>query len=501
MEETITIIPQKWYQEKVLSSPADVVVWWGQAWAWKTYSLLLDPLRWKDTPWFNWMLFRRTTPQITLPGWLWDTSLDIYPWVWWNPVESRRKYSFESWAQILFSHLEYEKDKLNHQWWQYAFIWFDELTHFTKTQFFYLLSRNRSTCWIKPYVRCTCNPDAESWVKEFIDWWIDEDWFPIAERDWVLRYFIADWNNLSWWNTKEEVIKNNPHLLEWLSEEQKNNLVLSMTFIAWTLDENEKLLEKDPTYKAKLMALPEAEKKALLLWCWKPVQNDLAIANYSKLVWLFTNFPTEATEKYITCDVARFWRDLATIITWEWWKGLKLQIFTKSWLDLLRQIIEKERQIFNISISNVLIDQDWLWGWLVDEWKYIWFSWWATTIKDPNTEIKENYKNLKTQCYYRMIEENINTWEISIDTEEIYVDWVRTSEIKIGNKLYDVKKLILDDIKAIRRAKTDIEGKLQINSKEEQKNIIWRSPDFGDNLMMRKWFDIAWQKTNTFWMA
>jgi hypothetical protein len=42
--------------------------------------------------------------------------------------------------------MEYEKNAFDHQGLQYAFIGFDELTHFTKKQFFYLMSRNRSTC-------------------------------------------------------------------------------------------------------------------------------------------------------------------------------------------------------------------------------------------------------------------------------------------------------------------------------------------------------------------
>jgi hypothetical protein len=46
-------------------------------------------------------------------------------------------------------------------------------------------------------------------------------------------------------------------------------------------------------------------------------------------------------------------------------------------------------------------------------------------------------------------------------------------------------------LRAIKRAVKDFEGKLQINTKEEQKNILGRSPDFGDNIMMRKYFDLV----------
>jgi hypothetical protein len=66
---------------------------------------------------------------------------------------------------------------------QIPLICFDELTHFRAHQFFYMVSRNRSTCGVRPYIRATCNPDADSWVANFLAWWIDpETGFPIPER-------------------------------------------------------------------------------------------------------------------------------------------------------------------------------------------------------------------------------------------------------------------------------------------------------------------------------
>ncbi len=58
-----------------------------------------------------------------------------------------------------FAHIDREEDLLAWQDTEIAYLAFDELTHFTKHQFLYMLSRNRSTCGVKPYVRATCNPD------------------------------------------------------------------------------------------------------------------------------------------------------------------------------------------------------------------------------------------------------------------------------------------------------------------------------------------------------
>ena len=55
-----------------------------------------------------------------------------------------------------------------------------------------MLSRNRTTCGIRPYVRATCNPDADSWVADFISWWIDQETgYPIPERSGLVRYMCV----------------------------------------------------------------------------------------------------------------------------------------------------------------------------------------------------------------------------------------------------------------------------------------------------------------------
>ena len=93
------------------------------------------------------------------------------------------------------THLEHEKNKYDHQGAQYPFIGFDEVTHFSKTQFIYLMSRNRSDCGVKPYIRGTCNPDPDSRVADMIEWWIGEDGYILKERDGIVRYFTVDQDN------------------------------------------------------------------------------------------------------------------------------------------------------------------------------------------------------------------------------------------------------------------------------------------------------------------
>ena len=101
-----------------------------------------------------------------------------------------------------------------------------------------MLTRNRSTCGVTPYIRATCNPDPDSWVAELIDWWIGEDGYPIPERQGKLRYFMIDRDQYIWGDTKEEVIKNGWHVLEELvtkSGIDASEFVKSITFIGGSI--------------------------------------------------------------------------------------------------------------------------------------------------------------------------------------------------------------------------------------------------------------------------
>jgi predicted phage terminase large subunit-like protein len=115
---------------------------------------------------------------------------------------------------------------------------------------------------VRPYLRAATNPDPDSWVREFIDWWIGEDGYPIAKRSGVLRYFVRIDDAIEWGASKRELIERFP------KEKFRPDDILSVTFIAATIEDNPALLSKDPSYLAKLKALPRIEKARLLGGNW-----------------------------------------------------------------------------------------------------------------------------------------------------------------------------------------------------------------------------------------
>ena len=260
------IRPQKGAQERFLSCNADICIYGGAAGGGKTFALLLEPLHYINNGKFGAVIFRKNNNQIFAEGGLWDTACNIYPYCGGKAVKNPVSvWRFQSGMKVTFSYMELEKDVLKWQGSQIPLILFDELTHFSRKQFFYMLSRNRSTCGVKPYVRATCNPDSESWVAEFISWWWDENTgYAIPERSGVLRWFIRRDDTLYWADRKQQLFEQ----FDLKTEEEKAE-PKSVTFIASTLQDNKILMEKDPSYMANLKALSLVERERLLYGNWK----------------------------------------------------------------------------------------------------------------------------------------------------------------------------------------------------------------------------------------
>lgn len=270
MQRTI-ISPQPGAQWEFLASSADIVIYGGAAGGGKSYGLLLTPLRHIRVPGFGCTIFRRNFNQIFSQGGLWDVASSIYSQISGAyPSLSRSEWRFSNGGGVITSKVSFahiDRDDSLHSWQgsQICYIGFDELTHFREKWFFYMLSRNRSTCGVKPCVRATCNPDADSWVAKFIEWWIDQDTgYPIKERSGKIRWFIRRDEKLYWADRKEDLWEKFDLVTPEEREEPK-----SATFIMSSIYDNKELLKVNPQYLANLKALAEVERERLLHGNWK----------------------------------------------------------------------------------------------------------------------------------------------------------------------------------------------------------------------------------------
>ena len=85
---------------------------------------------------------------------------------------------------------------------------------------------------------------------------------------------------------------------------------------------------------------------------------------------------------------------------------------------------------------------------------------------------KENYQNLRSQCYY-MLSDRINNHQMAIKTDNV-----------------SVQEAITEELEQITRHKSDEDVKLAITPKKNIKENLGRSPDYADTLMMRMWFEL-----------
>jgi predicted phage terminase large subunit-like protein len=259
LEQRIKCNPQEGPQTAFIESPAYIVIYGGGAFGGKTTALLMSPIKHLNNPKFKAVIFRRTCPQITVEGGLWDEASNYYPLLGGIPKESSKQYKFASGATVRFAHLQHEKDRFNWQGSQVPLFAFDELTHFTKKQFEYLVfSRGRSDCGVAPYVRATCNPEPDSFVAELVSWWIGEDGYPIPARSGRIRWFVRDSDEYVWSNKPDDLQQKYPNLSP-----------KSFTFIAAKITDNLIGVKQNPDYLSSLQALPLVDRERLLNGNWK----------------------------------------------------------------------------------------------------------------------------------------------------------------------------------------------------------------------------------------
>ena len=115
-------------------------------------------------------MLRRTMPELERS--LIPASLRLYPQSIASYKVSEHLWQFANGSLLEFGYCDAESDVTKYQSAEYDVIRFDELTHFTESQFTYLLSRVRGTNGFPKQVKSTTNPGGvgHQWVKaRYID--------------------------------------------------------------------------------------------------------------------------------------------------------------------------------------------------------------------------------------------------------------------------------------------------------------------------------------------
>ena len=170
------------------------------------------------------------------------------------------KYQFSTGAEVAFSHFERADNTKDWQGSQISSCVMEELCQFEEGQFDYILSRLRTSANMKPNMRATMNPEADSWVKKYVSWYLYPEGHelfgrPDPSKQGIIRWFIRRSDGLVWGDSKEELLEKHP-----------DGIPLAFRFISASVFDNPYI---QPSYIAFLNGLPKLEKEKLLYGNWE----------------------------------------------------------------------------------------------------------------------------------------------------------------------------------------------------------------------------------------
>jgi hypothetical protein len=138
------------------------------------------------------------------------------------------------------------------------------------------------------------------------------------------------------------------------------------------------------------------------------------------------------------------------------------KVLEKKTTNIVADEVKALQAKYTIPSDRVVVDADGVGGGVVDQ-----LPGCVSFVNGSSPKNKENYANLKSQCYYKLAQHIVN--------REIYIPNLEDSiQIRLNEELEQVK-----------RKDPDKDGKLAIISKDQVKVLLGRSPDASDGLMLR----------------
>ena len=203
------------------------VLFGGAAGGGKSYGQVIDAFLFAlKYPESKQLILRRTFSELDKS--IIRTVLSLYPRTLFTFNSSSHTGKFINGSIIDFGYCATENDVYQYQSAEYDVIRFDELTHFTEMQYVYLISRVRGANSYPKQIKSSTNPGG-------------------VGHTWVKARFVDP----------------SPANVEFKSKEG-----MSRIFIPSLISDNKPLNASDPDYRRRLEALPERERKALLLGDW-----------------------------------------------------------------------------------------------------------------------------------------------------------------------------------------------------------------------------------------
>ena len=225
-----------------------------------------------------------------------------------------------------------------------------------------------------------------------------------------------------------------------------------------------------------LRTLSPNEIERLVLGNWESDDDPAALIEYNSIIDLWKNEHVLRTgERYITCDVARYGRDSSKICVWDGWRVIQFNTYKGFSVPQVAANVRAAMTEHAVPASRTIVDDDGVGGGVTDTVGCVGFINGSKPVEERQgngTMQVPNYENLKSQCYFNMARR--------INDAGIYI------EPGIMNE--QEQEDTVEELEQVKQRNVDTQGKRAIISKEQVKELIRRSPDNSDVLMMREYF-------------
>ena len=255
---------------------------------------------------------------------------------------------------------------------------------------------------------------------------------------------------------------------EFYKPEQEGTISKNKRFITSLIDDNPYISKH---YKENLLTLDSVSKERLLFGNWEYLDDPAQLIDYDKILDSFTNSFVAIGDSYITCDVARFGNDSTVIGIWSGFRVRFYQFNGKSVVEVA-ELIKNFATEHRVPTSNIVCDEDGVGGGVVDILRCKGFVNNSSPLVNPVTRQKENFDNLKSQCYFKLAD--------MVNKAELY--------IQADGKQ---KQTIIQELEQVKQKSVDNDMKKGVIPKDKVKAAIGRSPDFSDCLAMRMFFEYS----------
>ena len=477
-------------QDDMLSSTADISITGGSRGGGKTYILLMQALYDITDPNFRAIIFRKDLDDLSD---IIDTSQELYnDYGTYNRAKNDMTWNFNSGGWLTFSYHNMEPAAFHdrYQGKQYPYIGIDEVTQMSYQKFKVLTMSNRNAYGIRNRIIGSCNPDPDSWVARFIEWWIDQETgLPIPERAGKVRYCTMTGNDVAdvvWGDSREEVFeKCKPDIMaSWRDEYNEfgapqDLFIKSVAFVPAKLTDNKALLNSDPAYLANLYNQDD-ETKARFLdgnWKYKAAGNDLIKIEHMERFYNNAEQTGDGVRR-VTCDAAFDGGDQCVFYLWVGNHMADIEVCSKDakkTVDFAKALLERWRvREENFAYDLIGVGQ-------------VFKGFFPKAIPfNAKEAVQEKFKgmfyNLKAQSF-QYFADHIKDGTYSIADELLMR---RFSGKGYKNKLF--REILNEERRCIRFREDD--PTRVVDKVKVMKRIIHRSPDFIEGAAIREVFNI-----------